>query len=228
VPDVVKRETARSKATRLKLLEAAGEVFAAEGFRNGTIQQISERAGTNIAAVNYHFGDKEQLYGAVIDYAHRCALEHYPADREGGAATGTAEERLSAHVESFVARLFDRGRPAWHAKLMTREMVDPTPELDRLVRERISVNHARIGELVREILGAAADPETVRLSVLSIVGQCVFYRHSAPVVTRLYPDLAGGTETETRRIGAHVARFSIAALGQIRASAKSSKKGGRS
>ena len=48
--------------TKAKLLEAAGEEFADKGFEKATIRGICELAGANIAAVNYHFGDKEQLY----------------------------------------------------------------------------------------------------------------------------------------------------------------------
>ena len=48
--------------TRGKLLVAAGEIFAEKGFRDATIAEICRQAGTNIAAVNYHFGSKEALY----------------------------------------------------------------------------------------------------------------------------------------------------------------------
>ena len=52
--------------TKVKLLEAAGEEFADKGFERATIRGICERAGANIAAVNYHFGDKEQLYARAV------------------------------------------------------------------------------------------------------------------------------------------------------------------
>src|SRR5271170_5428548 len=56
-------------STREHLLEAAGHVFAKKGFERSTAKEICERAGTNTAAVNYHFGGIEALYAAVLDEA---------------------------------------------------------------------------------------------------------------------------------------------------------------
>src|SRR5882724_4164695 len=96
----------RSAETRRRLLDAAGEVFAEQGFRAATIQNICRRARANIAAVHYHFGDKERLYTAAIDYADRVAGEQ-PAAPPSAATTGTPEVRLRKHVASFLSRLLD-------------------------------------------------------------------------------------------------------------------------
>ena len=60
---------------------AAGGVFASRGFRDATIREICQAAGANIAAVNYHFGDKEALYLEVIRHAHACAKSRFPLTR---------------------------------------------------------------------------------------------------------------------------------------------------
>ncbi len=200
------KQTARSAQTRERLLEAAADVFADDGFRNARIQAICRRAGANIAAAHYHFGDKEGLYAAVFEYAQERATRDYPPE----SLEGPPETRLRLHITSFLARLLDPDRPAWFARLLAREMIDPTPALDRLVRQRMRANHDQLADIIRALLGPDPTDGTVRLCVLSVVSQCVFYRNSAPIIARLYPELEPAKELE--RIADHVTRFSLAAI----------------
>jgi AcrR family transcriptional regulator len=50
-----------------RLLDAAREVFAREGYDGASVRTITTAAGANLGAVTYHFGSKEQLYHAVLD-----------------------------------------------------------------------------------------------------------------------------------------------------------------
>ncbi len=197
-------------ATRQHLLEAAGQVFAEVGYRAATVREICERAGANIAAVNYHFGDKEQLYRAVLQETYQSAIKKYPADY-GLRANATAEERLRAFVHSLLLRIFSEGPPARHGKLMAREMMEPTGALDAIVREDIRPMSALLVSIVSELLGAGADDATKRLCANSVVSQALFYHHCRPVVVRLHPDLKfdrAGIE----RLTEHITRFSLAAI----------------
>ena len=198
---------ARSADTRARLLEAAVEVFAEEGFRGATIQRICKLAGANIAAAHYHFGDKEGLYAAVFEYAERHAAERTPAESAEGVGP---EERLRVHVRWFLSRLLDPGKPAWIARLLARELIDPTPALDGLVRRRMRATHDQLADIVRGILGPDATQEAVRLCTLSVISQCVFYKNSAAVVSRLYPEIVPSREVE--RLADHVTRFSLEAM----------------
>lgn len=213
------KQTARSARTRERLLAAAADVFAADGFRNARIQTICRRAGANIAAAHYHFGGKEGLYAAVFEYAEERATRDHPPDELGG---GPPAARLRAFIASFLARLLDPDRPAWFARLLAREMIDPTPALDRLVRRRMRANHQQLGDVIRALLGPGADPGTVNLCVLSVVSQCVFYRNSAPIVARLYPELEPAKELQ--RIADHVTRFSLAAIAGLGAGGRDGKR----
>ena len=65
-------------ATRQKIIEVAGTLFAEKGYAETSSKEITERAGTNIAAVNYHFGSREKLYIAVLDEVDHRSLEEVP------------------------------------------------------------------------------------------------------------------------------------------------------
>ncbi|MBT5382627.1 MAG: helix-turn-helix transcriptional regulator, partial [Phycisphaerae bacterium] len=60
-------------STREGILNAAMSVFGEHGFRGGTVRDICDRAGANVAAVNYHFHDKASLYAEVLQHAYRNA-----------------------------------------------------------------------------------------------------------------------------------------------------------
>ena len=54
-------------ATRQRLLEAAETLFAEQGFEKVAVRDVTEKAGANVAAVNYHFGSRDGLVDKVIE-----------------------------------------------------------------------------------------------------------------------------------------------------------------
>jgi TetR/AcrR family transcriptional regulator, regulator of cefoperazone and chloramphenicol sensitivity len=199
--------------TRQRLLEAAGEVFAERGFRAATVRDICQRAGANIAAVNYYFGDKERLYAAVLQYTFRSAMQKYPPTLGLGAAA-TAEERLQAFIRSFLLRLLGEGLPAWHGKLIARDMAEPTRALDALVDEAIRPEVELLMSIVHDLLGRDPSPRRVWRCAASIIGQCLFYHHARPVIMRLDPEQKFDSEAIEQLVD-HITRFSLSALRQF-------------
>jgi len=104
-----------------KLIRSAIEVFAEQGYRGGKIADIVKGAGANIAAVNYHFGSKDQLFVEALRQAYRDADEVYPSD--GGLGGGaSAGERISALARAVLRRSFDGGRAGNFNRIMSRTM----------------------------------------------------------------------------------------------------------
>ena len=196
--------------TRQRLLEAAGEVFAERGFRNTTLREICRRARANLAAVNYHFGDKERLYAAVMEYAQDWALAKYPL-AQGESLDIPAPERLQAFIRYLLFSVFDKGVPAWLGKLMAREMIEPTKALDTLVESIIMPMSQKLGAIVRELLGTAVTDDRVHRCQISIIGQCLHFRNARPVIQRIFPE-QHYTPEDIAVMADHITRFSLSAL----------------
>ena len=203
-----------SPDTKSRLLEAAGEVFAEVGFKSATVREICQKAGANIAAVNYHFRDKEGLYRAAIEFTAGCALAKYPIG--GGVdAAAPAPERLRVFIRTYLNRLLDEGRPAWHGKLISREMVEPTAALDHLAETFARPQYTRLRGIVGELLGPGASEELKRRCAASIVGQCLFYKLCRPMIQRLMPE-QGYDGDSLDALACHIAEFSLAAIESLR------------
>jgi AcrR family transcriptional regulator len=89
--------------TRERLIEAAGRLFADYGFKKVTVRDIVAAAHANIAAVNYHFGDKLGLYREVVEAAIAAQETTTRESREAGEGL-PADERLRSFIRIFVGR----------------------------------------------------------------------------------------------------------------------------
>ena len=202
--------TAASIDTRRRLLDAAAEVFDAEGFRAATIRQICQRAGANVAAIHYHFGGKEELYVELLRELGRRAFERYPPTL-GLPAEPTQEQRLFAFVHAFLLRVLSDDGFARHGRVLSREMIDPSPAIGMVVEEFIRPSFDYLRGVVRALAGPDADERAVRLAARSIVSQCAFYHHARSLIERLTPDEPRDLAA-IRALAEHVTRFSLEGL----------------
>ena len=96
----MKKKRIDAQKTRLRLLEAASEVFGKKGFWSATHEDICTKAGANTAAINYHFGSKENLYIEAWKYTFEQSMKKHPP--EGGALpTDPASNRIRGRILSF-------------------------------------------------------------------------------------------------------------------------------
>jgi AcrR family transcriptional regulator len=204
--------------TEGRLLEAAGEIFAEFGYRAATVRQICDKAGANIASVNYHFGDKAGLYMAVLRSVPVAHAEKYPPNL-GLSPEATPEQKLRAYVQSLLGRVFDEGRPGWHTKLIAREMIEPTAALDTLLEEVARPVHRELAAIVGELLGSEVGDDVLRRCTLSVMSQCVYYHHARTVIRRLYPEQKYDLQ-EIEQLANHITQFSLAALKEFTAQKK--------
>ncbi|MGO4884460.1 MAG: CerR family C-terminal domain-containing protein [Bryobacteraceae bacterium] len=195
-------------ATEARILETAGHVFAETGFQAAKVRDICARAGVNLAAINYHFGDKLGLYKEVLNYA-ACAAG---ADTFNPILPGrTPEAKLHAFARVLLQQMYGEDRPAWPVRLMSHELAQPTPAFDGVVEQIMRPKHEAIRALVAGVIGRPADDRQTRLCAQSIIGQITTYAHGREALKRLWPDLRFTPET-LDEIAGHITSFSFAAL----------------
>jgi AcrR family transcriptional regulator len=168
--DVTESSAGKHGQTRTRLLEAACKVFAEKGYREATIADICKVANANIAAVNYHFRDKETLYAEAWRQAFHRSMEAHPFDG-GVPATAPAADRLRGLIRCLVHRTSDLEN--YELEIIHKELANPTGLLVEAVTQLIVPFQQAVGGVVRELLGARASDQEVRLCQFIILIMCL-------------------------------------------------------
>ena len=158
-------------ATRLHILETAGQLFAERGFAESTSKEICTRAGTNMAAVNYHFGSRDGLYEAVLIEAHRQLVS---MDELVSLASVQADPRLK--LRTFLTHLMEMGsqpKAPWGFRVVLREALSPSPALPVMVRQAVLPKAKLIRGLIGGIMGLPDDHPSVQRAMLFVVLPCI-------------------------------------------------------
>jgi AcrR family transcriptional regulator len=208
-----KRSTAAPDPTREKLLEAAGPIFANCGYQATTIREICAGAGANVAAINYHFGDKLGLYTEVLQQSVRAAqvlAVHNAPDQNI-----SPEDMLRALIRARLRSINGKGLPDWHSRLLAHEFAQPTPALRQLIDKLTRPIYKRLLELIGRIIDLPPSDDNTRLCAISVVGQVLAYVLPGPLLTEIWPELRM-TADQVERIADHIADFSLSYLKDFR------------
>ena len=196
--------------TRARLIEAAGQVFADQGFHAATIRDICNKADANIAAVNYYFRDKMGLYVAVL-LDSLCTAS--PKDMKAAIEQcKTPNEALRMFITQMLHRVRGRNgeRGGWQMRIMTHEIAQPTAALDKVVEQVIAPNYAALRGILSRILHRPIDDDLVRLCAHSIVGQVIHYVSARPMIERVWP--AFDLDNRLEDLANHITNFSLSGI----------------
>lgn len=202
---MAKREDGRE--TRRKLLDAACEVFAQKGFRDARIAAICKKAGANVAAVNYYFGDKENLYRE--SWLH--SLQYFMENDPTLSPADSPHQRLRDYIHTIIRNFTVTDKLSRFSRLYQIELVHPTGLIQDSWHDQIASQRQRLHAIIRDVIGPRADDLDIRLCELSIVNQCKVF------VTLKRSDLefllGRPLSTELiRQMADHIAEFSLAGV----------------
>lgn len=154
-----RRNSARTKredgeATKVKIVEAAGALFAENGMADVTSKEICEAAGINITAVNYHFGSRDGLQVAVLREMH-----DFITGPDFLSELQNSDDAPKEKLRRVLARFVDMMTrdDAWQIKLWAREMVSPSPATLEALENRSILTLKIVPRLLAEITGRPID-----------------------------------------------------------------------
>ncbi|TVQ51327.1 MAG: DUF1956 domain-containing protein [Phycisphaerales bacterium] len=209
-------------SARESLLAAAVELFSSRGYAAVGIREIADRAGANLASINYYFGSKRGLYLAtvrtsMVNQDGRNAwdlLEHIPDGPDDAAIL------LARFVREWLDQLIPVVGGNACASLIVREGLHPTEAIDAVVDDYLKPNECRLRRLLAVFLPEADELE-LGLHAHSLLGQVLHYCIYRPIVERLRGmPLRNATMSDAGvghdlldRITHHVTRTTLRSLG---------------
>lgn len=203
---------------RTRLLDAAEKLFAEHGLAATSIRDLAREAGVNVAAINYYFGSKENLYAEMLRHSFMSSRDSLPrleailAQAQVQGTPQAAAEAIRLFVKEFMLALFESDRSHRRACLMAREMSDPSPALTLVIDEYIGPKTRILAQLILQLRPDLTGNPNLPFYIGSIAGQCLHYRMTLPVTLSILKK-SEMTPELLDTIAAHIAGFSLKALG---------------
>lgn len=196
---------------RNRLLNAAGSIFAAKGYRASTVREICDRADVNLASINYHFGDKQRLYIETVKRAYQLKADQVSMPEWPTETPPTV--KLADFIRTLLTRMIGVEEDSWQHELIMREIVSPTSACRELVLESFRPQFDLLLEILDELLPSETPDHTRHQLAFSVVGQCLNYRVAGEVVSLLISEEERKAHYSPHQLAGHIAQFCLAAFG---------------
>lgn len=155
----------RSRATRQRLLEAAIDCLATEGWSGTTVAVVAERAGVSRGAAQHHVRTREELVTAAVEYGTESRMSDARRLRDLAEQQPTTLETLLTLADLFTSPVFRAALQLWVAA-----------SSDPALRAQVLPLEARFGRethrLVVAALGADESKPGIRETVQATLDLC--------------------------------------------------------
>jgi len=178
---------AKGEDTARRILEAAIDLFADEGFEGVSTRMLAERAGVNLPAIQYYFGSKEGLYRAAIahiaDFVETRMAEHATRVQAALSTGRPSEDELLAllfeMLDGFIDLVTCREAPASAGLLIARAEIENAAALDVLQETVVRRVFRPSMALVARLLGLGENDDETSIRTFAILGQALPFKNKA-------------------------------------------------
>lgn len=167
---------------RAALLNAAQQLMAEKGLPRVTLREVAGRAGVQPGLVNYYFGSKDGLFRAVVSAVAEEMLQRVQAAASG---EGSPEERVREFVHGMVEAT--TAAPYGPRLIVEQVLFGDTGVIEEFTE---SFGRANLAQMLA-LLNAGQEsgdfrPLDPKFTIPAMVGACIFFFLSSPIIRRLY------------------------------------------
>jgi AcrR family transcriptional regulator len=201
------------KDTRTALLECAEKLFLAHGYEGVSIRQITDAAGANVAAINYHFNGKMNLYREVLaQRLDRVASEKLAllAELDARNPAANLEELLDSYVRSYFDSHLTSPDSDRLLQIIYREMGPDAVASDLVAARLVTPIHKAFQKIILKSC-PWLNENFVSYCVSSIMGQVLHFIRSRDVLKSLRT--TGQNQPFIEEAVNHITHFSLRGIG---------------
>ena len=196
--------------TRDRLLDEAEELFAQKGYHAVSVREITKAAESNLAAVNYHFGNKQNLYLEVfrsrwLPRASRIQQSFRQSLQTSG--TPTPDVVVQYFARAFLEGPMSTDERTRHLKLISGELAQPTEAFELVVEQVFRPLFGKLLEDLRRVMPDSIDEKQMVLNVFSILSMVLYFNFARPLITH-FVGSSEDADMEARLVD-HIVRFSL-------------------
>jgi AcrR family transcriptional regulator len=153
-PEQRERRKLPKAALREEIMNAAAELFAAEGYESASMRKIARRIGYTPMSIYLHFKDKADLLDCICEQAF---VDLYQRHERVDAEIGDPGERLKAGMRAFID--FARQNPSYYRAIFVRKG-DAMPRRDRIRARTAALKRQQVAAF----LGAGASKDEIEVA----------------------------------------------------------------
>lgn len=173
-------------STRQKLLIAGAEVFSERGYHAATTREICDKAQSNLAAIHYHFGDKQGLYAEVLKLPLLMFEQLAQVFEE---QKGSFELRMSFLYRGLLEPAFVHEQIfRQQLRLYLREMLDPTEVGQRLFSATCGSLTSHVQTVLREELGESISAQDLFMLSVSLIAMAMDLNNNKDWLSKVHND----------------------------------------
>lgn len=195
------------KKTKSLIIDCAGKLIAQYGFSKVTSKKICEEANINLAAINYHFGSRENLYIEVLKEVHQYLINIDELNKISLSSL-TPKEKIETFIDIFVADSFNENN--WHIKVWAREVINPSPYINQILSLEIFPKLKIVAKIFGEYTGLPVTDQRLYSCILNTMAPFILsflvYKSGEPLPIR-YP---------LKDLVSHLKKFIFAGLDEFK------------